>query len=120
MSRELSGLLTERLGLAEAPLDRQTGRVGRRAPRRIRRALAAVAEAEAMAENPRLRPRIDPVALEAAHRRARVWLMDQDLGARTAQARRAMLAALVFNLALAAGLGIGVLAWTGRIGPALP
>ncbi|WP_138469759.1 hypothetical protein [Poseidonocella sp. HB161398] len=119
MSQGLAAELHAKLGLAQTGLGEQLGGLGRRAPRSVRKALEEVAEAERLAENPRLLPRIDPARLEAAHRRAKLWLDAYDPARHRAQARRAFLAELAFNLLLGTAAVIAVLALTGRIGPGL-
>ncbi|MBE3639862.1 hypothetical protein [Mangrovicoccus algicola] len=117
MSAALSGELQARLGLAEGALAVQLSRLGRRVPRGVRHALEEVAEAERLAANPRLLPRIDPQRLEAAHRRALSWLKALDPAARRAQRRRALAAEVALNLGLGTAAVIAALALAGRIGP---
>ncbi len=117
MSETLSAELHAKLGLAQADLDVQLRSIGRRVPRRVRRALREIAEAGQMAENPKLQPQIDLRRLEASYRRAHVWLSDYDPARHRAQAYRALAAELAFNLLLGIAAVIAVLAILGMIGP---
>lgn len=63
MADRVSSLLEERLGARGRGLDEKVQRAGRRLPRRVRVAAAALAEAAEMAQNPRLLVRVDETAV---------------------------------------------------------
>lgn len=117
MAANLAQLIARRAKRPEAALAVQMRRLGRRAPRRVRRDLQAVVSAAELARHPKLAMRIDATQVQAAHDRAVLWLREVDWTAQRAQARRATLAGLAFNLLLACGGTIALLAWSGIIGP---
>ncbi|WP_172329726.1 hypothetical protein [Mangrovicoccus sp. HB161399] len=117
MSGALSAQLHAKLGLAHAGLGEQVRGIGRRVPRRVRRALQEIAEAERLSENPRLQSKVDLGRLEGCYRRAHVWLSEYDPARHRAQAWRALAAELAFNLLLGIAAVIAVLAILGMIGP---
>lgn len=117
MSDDLARLIALRLKLGAAPLPVLLRRLGRRAPRVVRRDLAQVAAAADLGRHPKLAARIDAAAVQAAHDRAARWLRAFDWEARQAQARRRLRAGLACKLLLVLVIGITLLAWSGAIGP---
>ena len=75
---EISGLLLEKLGLKGGSIGAQLSREARRLPYKVRRDLRRLAEAERMAQHPKLSRLIDRAEVSAAHRRARDFLKPID------------------------------------------
>lgn len=117
MANQLAGLIERQLKMSEAALPVLLRRIGRRAPKRVRRDLRQVAEAAQLGQHPKLAARIDADGVQAAYTRATVWLKDVDWDAQRAQARRAIWATIAFNLMLLAAVVVCVLTWGGAIGP---
>ncbi|MEM8555690.1 MAG: hypothetical protein AAGF71_12805 [Pseudomonadota bacterium] len=113
----LSALVTEKLSVRASDLTLQVDKIGRRAPRRVKRDLWEVANAAEMARHPRLAARFDVTPVQAAHRRAETWLKSYDPAQVRRQRRLSILVTILFNLGLASALGIWVLAHFGIIGP---
>lgn len=117
MSHKLADLITTQLRLSDADLPVLIRKMGRRAPRHIRRDLTQVADAARLGGHPKLAAQIDPTKVQAAFRRSSLWLKEVDIDAQRAQARRMMWAGLALKLMLILIAGITALAWLGLIGP---
>jgi hypothetical protein len=107
--------LAERLGLGAGDIAMLVRRAGRSLPRRLRPAAAMLAEAEAMAANPRLAVRIDAASVERAAADLADWLATQDPRERR-RTRMVNTAALIaFRLLVTGALVITVLVWRGIV-----
>ena len=111
----LKTLLADRLGLTRGPLARRIGRAGRRLPVAVRRDLKLIADAEAMAQNPRLALRLNPMDTHAAFVRARTFLAGIDVKDRRKGIVLGLLGSLAFNLLAVAVLLLLVLRWRGFV-----
>lgn len=105
--------LADRLGLGSADLATLLGRARRSLPRRLRPAAATLAEAEAMAANPRLAARIDAARVETAARALTDWLATQNPRERRRTALVNTAALIAFRLFVTAALILAVLVWRG-------
>jgi hypothetical protein len=107
--------LSKRLGLGAGDIATLVRRAGRSLPRRLRPAAAMLAEAEAMAANPRLAVRIDAARVERAAADLADWLATQDPRERR-RTRMVNTAALIaFQLLVTGALVITVLVWRGIV-----
>ena len=96
--RRLEDLMRRRLGLSRGPLAKRVARAGRDLPRAVRDDLLSVAEADRMARNPRLAPRIDRALVRAAYRRAVSYLCAPEIDARRQSRMLERLGVVVANL----------------------
>lgn len=108
-------LMRAKLGIRARSFPAALSRAGRRLPRAIRKEGRVLAEALALADNPRLRPTLDESRVEAAATALKDHLASID----TSDRRRALfldiLGALAFSVLLAAAALIGLLLWRGFI-----
>jgi hypothetical protein len=112
-AREVSALMAARLGLRGPDLARQVGRAGRLMPRAIRREARYLAQAAALAQNPKLLRMLDPAKVSRAHALVTDFLRAQDPGQRRWTALIGMAGVIGFNLLVVAGLVLVWLAWRG-------
>lgn len=111
----LRALMAKRLGLKRGSLSRRVAKAGRRLPAGVRNDIAIVAEAEKMAENPKLAIRLDPNATKSAYDRASAHLKAIDVADRRKGIVLSMLGRMAFNFLAAVTLFIIVLRWRGLI-----
>lgn len=107
--------MAKRLGLKRGSLSRRVAKAGRRLPAGVRNDIAIVAEAEKMAENPKLAIRLDPNATKSAYDRASAHLKAIDVADRRKGIVLSMLGRMAFNFLAAVTLFIIVLRWRGLI-----
>ena len=111
----LRTLLGEKFGLKRGSLARRIAKAGRRLPMGVRNDMAAVAEAEQMAQNPKLAIRLDPRKTHAAYERAAAFLQAIDVKDRRKGAVLSILGSLAFNFLVVVTLLIIVLRWRGFV-----
>lgn len=112
---EIAALLAERLRIRSATLAGGIARAGRRLPRRIRREALFLAEAEAMAANPRLARLVDPVRFAAAQDAVAGHLAAINPRERLITRMIGVAATIAFNLLVLAVLLVSVLRWRGYL-----
>lgn len=114
-AQDLRALLGERLGLRRGSLARRVAKAGRRLPVAIRNDIAAVADAENMAQNPKLGRRMDPTTTHSAYERAATFLRAIDVKDRRKGLLLSMLSSAAFNFLAVITLLIIVLRWRGLV-----
>jgi hypothetical protein len=107
--------LADRLGAQGRDLATAARRAGRRIPRRLRPAMATLAEAERTAANPRLARLVDAGQVEAAAHDLSLWLATQDPRERRKTAIVNAAARIALALLVTGGLVITVLVWRGIV-----
>ncbi|MCL3880945.1 hypothetical protein [Marivita sp. GX14005] len=112
-AEELCALMAHRLGQRRGPLSRRLARSRRRLPASVRSDIARIAEADAMAQNPRLAARTDPGATQAEFERARSYLAGIDIKDRRKGQILSVLGSVAFDLLVVTILVITVLRWRG-------
>ena len=106
-------LLREKLGVRGATLAAALHRARHSLPRHVYRRGLILAEAEPLADHPKLSLTLDAPALAAAAQDVRAHLDSIDLADRRKGWWLGMLGGLSFNLILFVALLIGVLVWRG-------
>ena len=96
---EIRALLDQKLGVRGRTFEAQVRKARRFLPRALRREMIYFAQAQALADNPKLQRMIDRPRLEAAHRNAVYFLERVDSG----QSRRTV------ALGIAASIAFGLL-----------
>jgi hypothetical protein len=114
-AQNLRDLLANRLGLRRGSLARRVAKAGRRLPVGVRNDISAVAEAESMAQHPRLGRRMDPKVTHGAYERASVFLKAIDVKDRRKGVILSILGSVAFNILAVVTLLIIVLRWRGFI-----
>jgi hypothetical protein len=112
---EISALLDQKLGLRARRLETQVRKARRFLPRALRRELIYLAQAEALADNPKLHPMINRPRLDAAHRNAVAYLERIDLKERRRTAALSVAASIAFGLLVTVVLVITVLVQRGLV-----
>jgi hypothetical protein len=112
---QLRRLLADKAEAGPGSLRAQLARAGRRLPRFVRRDGRFLAEAEAMARDPRLARLIDPRELRRAHARVARHLRGLDLAAARRRRRLDRLALVGFYVFVALGLVLAVALWRGLV-----
>lgn len=115
MVERIAGLMKARLGVRGATAAEVLRRGAGRLPRRLRPAARDLAEAAALAGNPRLALRLDAGRLADAYDRCLAYLADDAGAARRRTALGEIAAGVAVNLALAAAALAGFLAWRGLL-----
>lgn len=115
MSERVAALLEQRLGVRGRTLADKHRKAGRRLPRRVREAVSVLAEAEAMAQNPKLLIRVDEATVTVAYDLAVRHLNGVKRGEQRMNILVGMAASAAFGLLVVAVLVIGVLYWRGMI-----
>lgn len=115
MSDRVAALLEQRLGVRGRTLADKHRKAGRRLPRRVREAVSVLAEAEAMAQNPKLLIRVDEATVTVAYDLAVRHLNGVKRGEQRMNTLVGMAASAAFGLLVVAVLVIGVLYWRGMI-----
>ena len=108
-------LMKEKLRVRGQTLGAAMDRARHRMPRRIRRALDRLAEAEALSANPRLRLMLDQTGLDQAERDVRAYLAEIDPADERKGWYLGILAGLTVNLLTLGVLLIAVLLWRGYL-----
>ncbi len=98
MTARISQLMAERLGAKGRTLDERLASRTRALPRRVRKAVALLAQAEAMAASPKLLKQSDMGAISAAYDIALRYLQPLDSGARVGRLVLGALASLALGL----------------------
>lgn len=111
----LKDLLGQRLGLRRGTLARRVAKAGRRLPAGVRNDIARLAEAEAMADHPRLALRLDPMTTSGAFERAATFLRAIDVKDRRKGVILSILGSIAFNILAVIALLIVVLRWRGLV-----
>ncbi|MBO6775650.1 MAG: hypothetical protein JJ897_09110 [Marinibacterium sp.] len=114
-STELLLLMKEKLRVRGKTLSVAVDRARHRMPRRIRRALDRLAEAEALSANPRLRLMLDQTGLDQAERDVRAYLAEIDPADERKGWYLGILGGLTVNLLTLGVLLIAVLLWRGYL-----
>jgi hypothetical protein len=112
---EIRTLLEERLKIRGRSLDRQVKKAGRLLPRKVRQQARYLAQAETLAQNPKLLRMIDWPKAETAHADVVAWLSAIDPSERRWTRIINMLALIAFNLLLLGGLLVWFLLWRGIV-----
>ncbi|EAQ07933.1 hypothetical protein [Yoonia vestfoldensis] len=112
---EISALLRQKLGLRARTFQAQVHKARRFLPRALRRDLIYLAQAESLADNPKLQRMIDMPRLDAAHRNALAYLDQIDMKQRRWTAALNVAASIAFGLLLTAILVIVVLVQRGLV-----
>ncbi|MDU8929889.1 hypothetical protein RXV86_21085 [Alisedimentitalea sp. MJ-SS2] len=113
LQSDLKTRLDQKLGLKRGSLEKRMKKAGRRLPRRVHRDAAAIGEAAALAEHPKLRRRVDAAGIKAAHHRISEHLSRIDPREQRIRFWLGVLAGLAFNVLAVATLVIVVLKWRG-------
>jgi len=100
MAASLSQALDEKLGLRHGTLARRAQKAGRRLPKRVRRQILDIAEAQKIAGNQHLARQLDGDALRTSHTKAMAHLKSIDPRDRRIGAILGSAGGLVFNLIL--------------------
>ena len=114
---EAQALMRERLGLRGADLAAQVARAGRLLPRAVAREARYLAQATALAQNPKLMRMIDTAKAQQAHARLTAYLRGVNRAERRRTRALGILGVIAFNLlvlALLVALWIGL--WVGLRG----
>lgn len=104
----LAGRMSAQLRVKGEGLADVAARAGRRLPRHLRAEVAAIVEAEAMSENPKLARLIDEKRIRSAERKVRKYLDRQNPGAERRAAFLDRLAAVAFVFVVVV---LGVFFW---------
>lgn len=112
---EVSTLLSERLKVHGATLDRQVKKAGRMLPRKIRAEATYLAHAASLAENPKLMRMIDLPKVDRAHLTVTTWLNTIDPSERLWTRALNILAIIMFNILLLGGVVIWWLWYQGKV-----
>ena len=111
----LKDLMAKRLGLRRGSLARRVAKAGRRLPVGVRNDIATLAEAETMAQNPRLAVRLDPTTTHGAYERSAAYLRAIDVKDRRKGVMLSILGSIAFNILLVITLLIVILRWRGFV-----
>ena len=111
----LRALLGNRLGLRRGPLSRRVAKAGRRLPSSVRTDIVTVADAESMAQHPKIGRRMDPKATAGAYERAATFLEAIDVKDRRKGMLLSIAGSIAFNILAVITLLIVVLRWRGLV-----
>lgn len=115
LADRVASQIDERLGVGGRDLPHQLRRAGRLLPGHVRKDIRRIADAQSMADNPRLARQIDIPRVEAAERRVLAHLKTIDRADRRKGAILGLLGGVSFNLIAAFALLIAVLVWRGLV-----
>ncbi|MEZ5796925.1 MAG: hypothetical protein R3D63_05180 [Paracoccaceae bacterium] len=115
MTDRVAALIEQRLNIRVPGLEGKLRRAGRRLPRRVREAVSVLAEAEVMAQNPRLLVRVDEGMVAQAYDVAVRHLNGVDGGARRRGTLVGIAASIAFSLLVLAGLVVAFVYWRGLV-----
>lgn len=110
---EIGTLLGERLGARGATLSSRVARAGSALPRRLRNDARFLAEAEAMAANPRLARLVEPARFARAQEALRDHLLTINPRERRITRALGIMAVIAFDMLALAVLLLIVLRWRG-------
>ena len=114
-AENLRALLRKQLGIKSGTLAKRAVKAGRRLPSAVRNDIAAVAEAETMAQHPKLGRRMDPKVSHDAYKRAAAFLQAIDVKDRRKGALLNLAGNIVFRLLVVFALLVVVLRWRGFV-----
>ena len=106
-------LLGEKLGVRGRTLEARFKKAGRMVPRRARKTIPTLIEAERMAVDPKLLVRIDPDVVSRAYDVAVRELGEIDAGAEKSRKRLNLLAIVAFQVLVIGGIFIAIMRWRG-------
>ena len=112
---EVADLMKERLNVRGKDLATKLRHTGRMMPKRIKREAQFLADASALAENPKLSRMIDPERVETAHRACVGFLEGVDVADRRKGVVLGILGSVTLALVVISALVITVLVWRGYI-----
>lgn len=112
---EISTLLEQKLGLRARTFEAQVRKARRFLPRALRRELIYLAQAEPLADNPKLHRMIDRARLDAAHRNALAYLERIDIKEKRRTAALNVAASIAFGILVTAIVVIFVLVQRGLV-----
>jgi len=115
MADRVAALMEERLRLRGAGLEAKLRKGGRILPRRVRAAAEALAQAAAMAQNPKLLMRIDDESVAQNYDICVRHLGGIDLADRRRGVAVGIAASIAFSLLAVLGIVLAVLVWRGLI-----
>lgn len=115
MADRVAQLMEDRLKLRGKGLQEKLRRGGRLVPKRLREAGTVLAEAAALAQNPKLQARIDHEMVAAAYDSCLKELGGVNAGERRMTALVNFLASVTVSLMLLAALVAGLLYWRGLL-----
>lgn len=115
MAGRISALMEERLGAKGTTLDEKLRARGRLLPRKVRRAARELAETEAWARNPRLRPQVHPEKTAAAYDLCLRHLNGMGRAGRIRARLLGLAASLVLIVLVVGTLAYGVMRWRGLV-----
>jgi|OM-RGC.v1.027681990 hypothetical protein len=111
----LKQLLGKKLGLRKGGLAYRVTKAGRLLPGHVRNDIQRIAQAEAMANHPKLERRMDPSATKPAYDRAAAFLTAIDVKDRRKGVLLSILGSVAFNILVVITLLIVVLRWRGFV-----
>jgi len=114
-AEEIASLIGARLGIRGRSLEERVHRAGRLLPRRVRRDVQVLIEAEQAAGHPKLMKRIDPQTLDRAHRDCKRFLEKIDGSERMMRLTMGFVRTNAFNLLMVFALVVAVLVWRGYL-----
>ncbi|MBQ2260607.1 MAG: hypothetical protein II336_04495 [Loktanella sp.] len=112
---KIRALLDQRLGVRARTFEAQVRKARRLLPRGLRRELVYFAQAQALADNPKLQRMIDRARLEAAYTNAVYFLERADIGQRRRTAALGVAASIAFGLLITAIVVLVVVVQRGLI-----
>ncbi len=115
LAEAVSLMLQQKLGVRGAGLEDKLARAGRRLPRRIRRRVAEIAEAEKREGNPKLARMTDPAALAQAFDEVEAHLNRIDVADRRWGAVLGMLGSVAISLLVVFAALVSYLVWQGHL-----
>lgn len=115
LTKRIFELLAEKLDAKGKTLEKRLAYVQRKLPGRVRRAGAALVDAEKMAESPRLSMQVDSEVVSGAYDEIERYLKEFDTAAERSRKRFNMMAAVAAQVLLVGAVGVGLLYWLGYI-----
>lgn len=112
---EIRALLDQKLGVRARTFEAQVRKARRYIPRNLRRELIYFAQAQALADNPKLQRMIDRARLDSAHRNAVSFLERVDLSQRRRTTALSIAASIAFGLLVTAIVVLVVVVQRGLI-----
>ncbi len=115
MTDRVSALIEERLGIRGRTLEDKVRKAGRRLPKKVRLAAAALADAQKMAQNPKLLVQLDEGEVAANYDTCIRHLGGINRGAARKSAVLGAAASAAFAIFIVMLLAIAVIYWRGLI-----
>lgn len=115
LTQRVSALLVSRLNAGGRHLARQYRSVQGLLPKGVRNAMEVLIEAQAMAQSPKLRVRLDQDGIQQAARDCVAYLEPLPEGYRRSKARKDLLADIMLKLAVVIAMVIALLSWRGIV-----